>query len=57
MHYTGMAAFEIAGHITWDTTLVAASLVLGSLLGGLALPVALSSDTVENAPLVQLYCC
>jgi diguanylate cyclase (GGDEF)-like protein/PAS domain S-box-containing protein len=41
MHYTGMMAFEIAGHIRWDPMLVAASLILGAVLGSAALPVAL----------------
>lgn len=41
MHYTGMAAFEIAGTIIWDTTLVAASIVLGAVIGSAALPVGL----------------
>jgi diguanylate cyclase (GGDEF)-like protein/PAS domain S-box-containing protein len=48
MHYTGMAAFEIAGHIHWDPTLVAASLIFGIVLGGLALPVALAGDTLRG---------
>ncbi|MGX9981575.1 bifunctional diguanylate cyclase/phosphodiesterase [Methylobacterium fujisawaense] len=42
MHYTGMAAFEIAGHIAWNPALVAASLLFGAGLGGIALPVALA---------------
>ncbi len=42
MHYTGMAAYEIAGLIMWDVSLVAASLVFGVLLGAAALQVALS---------------
>ena len=37
MHYTGMAAYDVAGHKAWDLTTVAVSLVLGSLLGGAAL--------------------
>jgi diguanylate cyclase (GGDEF)-like protein/PAS domain S-box-containing protein len=48
MHYTGMTAFEIAGHIAWDPVLVAASLVFGGLLGGFALPVALSNNTLRR---------
>lgn len=44
MHYTGMAAFEIAGHILWDPVLVAVSLACGALFGGAALPVALSAE-------------
>jgi diguanylate cyclase (GGDEF)-like protein/PAS domain S-box-containing protein len=41
MHYTGMAAFEIAGIILWDPVLVAASIVLGATIGAVALPVGL----------------
>jgi diguanylate cyclase (GGDEF)-like protein/PAS domain S-box-containing protein len=41
MHYTGMAAFEIAGIVLWDPVLVAASIVLGAVIGALALPVGL----------------
>src|SRR6266404_4992048 len=41
MHYTGMAAFEIAGVILWEPVLVAASIVLGALIGAVALPVGL----------------
>ncbi|MEE7475508.1 EAL domain-containing protein [Methylobacterium hispanicum] len=45
MHYTGMAAYEVAGHLRWDPALVAASLGLGVLFGGAALQVALSGRT------------
>ena len=41
MHYTGMAAFEIAGIVVWDPTLVVASIVLGAVIGAVALPVGL----------------
>src|SRR5258706_11347262 len=41
MHYTGMAAFEIAGVILWDPVLVAASIVIGAAIGAVALPVGL----------------
>ncbi|KQO89164.1 diguanylate phosphodiesterase [Methylobacterium sp. Leaf90] len=37
MHYTGMAAYEVAGHKAWDPATVAVSLALGGLLGGAAL--------------------
>jgi methyl-accepting chemotaxis protein len=40
MHYTGMAALELPGHIDWDPVLVVASIVLGMLLGIAALTVA-----------------
>ena len=47
MHYTGMAAFEIAGRIVWDLPLVAASIALGGLFGAVALPVALHANTFK----------
>ncbi|EHP89910.1 MHYT domain-containing protein, partial [Methylorubrum extorquens] len=37
MHYTGMAAYDVAGHKTWDPATVGVSLALGALLGGAAL--------------------
>ena len=39
MHYTGMSAFEVAGRIAWDPGLVAASIILGGILGAIAIPV------------------
>lgn len=36
MHYTGMAAFQVAGILVWNDTYVLASVVLGVLFGGLA---------------------
>jgi diguanylate cyclase len=44
MHYTGMAAFEVAGQVFWDPTLVAASIAIGAVIGAIALPVGLHSD-------------
>jgi diguanylate cyclase (GGDEF)-like protein/PAS domain S-box-containing protein len=44
MHYTGMAAFEIAGIILWDPVLVAASILLGAVIGAVALPVGLHGE-------------
>jgi diguanylate cyclase (GGDEF)-like protein/PAS domain S-box-containing protein len=44
MHYTGMAAFEIAGTLSWDPALVAASIVLGAVIGAVALPVGLHGN-------------
>jgi diguanylate cyclase len=41
MHYTGMAAFEIAGVLLWDSTLVVASIVIGALVGATSLPAGL----------------
>ena len=47
MHYTGMAAFEIAGIILWDPVLVVASIVLGAAIGAVALPVGLHGQRRE----------
>jgi len=44
MHYTGMAAFEVAGTILWDATLVAVSIWLGAVIGAASLPVGLRSS-------------
>ena len=41
MHYTGMAAFEVAGTILWDPVLVFTSILLGAAIGAVALPVGL----------------
>src|SRR5262249_8455830 len=48
MHYTGMAAFEVEGRLMWDMPLVIASVVLGALLGGVALRMGMSSDTFKQ---------
>ncbi|MGL4288340.1 MAG: MHYT domain-containing protein, partial [Phreatobacter sp.] len=45
MHYTGMAAFELAGRIEWDPVLVTASVALGALLGAAALEIGLGGNT------------
>ncbi|UYW29569.1 EAL domain-containing protein [Methylorubrum extorquens] len=37
MHYTGMAAYDVAGHKSWDPAGVAVSLGLGAILSGAAL--------------------
>src|SRR6266478_9309040 len=61
MHYTGMAAFEIAGVILWDPVLVAASIVLGALIGAVALPVGLHGKgqkwKIGGAVLLTLAIC
>ncbi len=40
MHYLGMWAVELPGRVTWDLPLVAASIVLGMVLGMAALTIA-----------------
>jgi diguanylate cyclase len=61
MHYTGMAAFEIAGRILWDPTLVVASILIGALIGAAALPVGLHGKTAKwkagGATLLTLAIC
>jgi diguanylate cyclase (GGDEF)-like protein/PAS domain S-box-containing protein len=47
MHYTGMAAFEIAGWIIWNPALIAASIALGALVGAVALSVGLRGDAIK----------
>src|SRR3984957_4941120 len=61
MHYTGMAAFEIAGIILWDPALVIASIVLGAVIGAVSLPVGLHGDQqkgkIGGALLLTLAIC
>ena len=44
MHFTGMLALEVPGHISWSVGLVLSSLILGVLFGCLALLVAARHD-------------
>jgi len=48
MHYTGMAAFRIAGSIVWDGILVATSIALGCALGAVALLIGSGKTTWRN---------
>jgi diguanylate cyclase (GGDEF)-like protein/PAS domain S-box-containing protein len=61
MHYTGMAAFEIEGVILWDPVLVAASIVIGAVIGAIALPVGLHGPQAKwnlgGATLLTLAIC
>ncbi|WP_414468099.1 EAL domain-containing protein [Methylobacterium currus] len=47
MHFTGMAAFEVAGRVTWDKGLVLAALAAGAGLGSLALATTLRASSVR----------
>jgi diguanylate cyclase (GGDEF)-like protein/PAS domain S-box-containing protein len=40
MHYLGMSALELPGHVTWAAGLVAASVLLGIVLGAAAVAIA-----------------
>ena len=44
MHYIGMWAFEIPGHVTWSMDLVATSILIGMLFGMAALALAIRDD-------------
>jgi diguanylate cyclase (GGDEF)-like protein/PAS domain S-box-containing protein len=61
MHYLGMAAFEIEGVILWDPVLVAASIVIGAVIGAIALPVGLYGEQekykIGGAGLLTLAIC
>jgi diguanylate cyclase (GGDEF)-like protein/PAS domain S-box-containing protein len=61
MHYTGMAAFEIAGVVIWDPVLVAVSILLGAVIGAIALPVGLHGERetwkIGGALLLTLAIC
>ena len=53
MHYVGMSAFEVAGIIVWDRTLVGVSVVLGTVLAAAAVQISrLRSRVARLAPLV-----
>ena len=54
MHYTGMNAIEIPGRITWQVSLVLASIVFGVALGALAMVVAIRSYSRRDAALAAV---
>src|SRR5262249_48889006 len=54
MHYTGMWALQLPGHVTWSPDLVAMSIVLGILFGMAALAVALRRDDMPGTVLAGL---
>src|SRR5215470_5462500 len=48
MHYLGMQALDVAGHVGWSIGLVAASVLIGALLAMLALAVAIRPETAST---------
>ncbi|MBE7247294.1 MAG: EAL domain-containing protein, partial [Actinomycetospora chiangmaiensis] len=48
MHYTGMAAYQVPGHLVWNPVLVAASVAIGAALGAAALVVGLSAQGARD---------
>jgi len=61
MHYTGMAAFDVAGIVLWDPALVVASIGFAAAIGAVALPVGLHGDEekwkIGGAVLLTLAIC
>jgi diguanylate cyclase (GGDEF)-like protein/PAS domain S-box-containing protein len=61
MHYTGMAAFDVAGIVFWDQTLVVTSILIAAAVGAIALPVGLHGQhekwKVGGALLLTLAIC
>ncbi|WP_417583931.1 EAL domain-containing protein [Pelagibacterium sp.] len=49
MHYTGMRALEIGGEVSWDSGLVAGSVISGMVLGAAALRVGVSRNAKARA--------
>jgi diguanylate cyclase (GGDEF)-like protein/PAS domain S-box-containing protein len=54
MHYTGMTALELPARIAWDVPTIVASVVIGSVLGALALLVALGRETYWRGALATV---
>ena len=48
MHYLGMFALEVPGHIHWSADLVAVSIGLGVVFGALALQIAVSRQSIRR---------
>jgi NO-binding membrane sensor protein with MHYT domain/methyl-accepting chemotaxis protein len=54
MHYMGMFAVELPGRVTWDISLVAASIVFGMALGAAAMIVAIRSFSRRDAAIAAV---
>lgn len=48
MHYTGMAAFEVTGHLRWNPATVLASVVVGGVFSAVALAVAIRFRSIAS---------
>jgi NO-binding membrane sensor protein with MHYT domain/methyl-accepting chemotaxis protein len=55
MHYLGMWAVEIPGHVSWSIDLVIASIALGMLLGAIALTIALKRNNIRSSLVAALF--
>ncbi|MEL6064514.1 MULTISPECIES: EAL domain-containing protein [unclassified Methylobacterium] len=48
MHYTGMAAYQVPGHLIWNPAVVAVSVAVGAVLGAMALVAGLSAGSIRG---------
>jgi len=55
MHYLGMWAVEVPGHIHWSFDLVIASVVFGMVLGAVALTIAIRRSDLKSSLLAALF--
>ena len=55
MHYTGMWAVELPGHVTWSIDLVIVSVAVGMLLGAVALAIATRRSGIRASLLAALF--
>jgi diguanylate cyclase (GGDEF)-like protein/PAS domain S-box-containing protein len=54
MHYTGMMALEVPGHLTWAPNLVVTSVALGIVFGALAIHFAARRDDWMNTSIATI---
>jgi NO-binding membrane sensor protein with MHYT domain/methyl-accepting chemotaxis protein len=55
MHYLGMWAVEVPGRISWSIDLVLVSILLGMLLGAIAMTIAIRRSDVGSSLLAALF--
>ena len=55
MHYVGMWAVEMPGRVSWSLDLVIVSIVLGMLLGAVALTIALKHNNIRSSLVAALF--
>jgi diguanylate cyclase (GGDEF)-like protein len=51
MHYTGMAAYQVSGHLVWNPAVVTISVAVGAALGAVSLVIGLSAATFRGRSL------
>ena len=55
MHYLGMRAVELPGHVSWSIDLVIVSIALGMLLGAVALTIAAKRNDIRSSLVAALF--